>query len=490
MKKLVIIALVVLLCVGATLSFVACNKTEDDANTLNVVVLNKGYGKDWIEELKRIFEEQNPGYTVKLEAVATASDLISSHLASRDNVDDLYISVGNDWMTYAAQGKFASLDDLLEEEVDGVKIKDKVKSEYQNSIYYPAKDGSLHTYRLPWIAATGGIFYNQKFFENHPELLIEDNGERRLPETYAELVTLCNNIVNAEIYVDENSEDIEYVKPFAYTSANTDYFDYTVYTWWAQLAGEEAINEFLKYGSADNYSTTNPTYQKLKQATQMWYDLFGNSKNVVSRTDNHAAQQAFCNGEAAMMFNGDWMYNEISKYDLSADNFELALMKTPTAEGAVDDILYTIGEDQYIAIPETSSKKDLAKKFIKLMVSDQGCKVFLTKANGMLAYDCDFTADQTFYNGLNGFLKNLITVRDSYQKTFTNFVTITPGETNVNQTSKMLYLTSQIDIWGTSALRPYTSLLNGDATIDASFTTISTEMSRTWESLLRKAGIK
>ena len=74
------------------------------------------------------------------------------------------------------------------------------------------------------------------------------------------------------------------------------------------------------------------------------------------------------------------MYNEILKYDINNENFEFALMKTPVADGAVEtSITYTIGEDQYIAIPESSTKKELAKDFIKLMISVQRLRVGLNE---------------------------------------------------------------------------------------------------------------
>ena len=61
-------------------------------------------------------------------------------------------------------------------------------------------------------------------------------------------------------------------------------------------------------------------------------------------------------------------------------------MPTPVASDAKEtSITYTIGEDQYIAIPESSIKKDLAKDFIKLMVSDYGCGVFLNEAQPQIS---------------------------------------------------------------------------------------------------------
>lgn len=480
-KRLIAVIMTAVLTVLALVTLVACNK-KNDPTALNIVCLNKGYGKEWIEEIVAKWESEHEGYTVKLTAAASAGELINRNINSKNNIDDLYISVGTNWFTYARKGLFASLDDIMNDKVDGVALRDKVSSEYRNSILYPDKTGALHTYRLPWVAATGGIFYNKKMFD--------DNGWT-VPETYEQLITLCQTIVESEIDVPSSDGGLQTVAPFVYTTQNPDYFDYTVYTWWAQLAGEQAIREFTLYGSADNYNTAkSETYKKLKTATEMWYNLFSNSDNVTSGNTNDDAQLKFAKGEAAMMLSGDWMYNEINNYDVNSDNFELGIMKTPAASNAVDtDILYTIGEDQYIAIPESSIKKDLAKDFIKLIVSDYGCKVFLNKAHGLLAYNCDYTNATT-----DAFMNNLIETRASYTTRFTDYPTMPEAGSNENvlTSTRMLYLAGELNIWYTSGLRPFGDLLGSrsDYTIEKAFQTISIEAANGWDSKLSNLGLK
>lgn len=479
-KRLIALILTAALVVLSVAALAACGPKNSETE-LNVVCLNKGYGKEWIEDIAAKFEADHPGYTVNLQATASASTLISRNITSRNNVDDVYISVGADWLKYARQGLFANLDDIMNDEIDGVTLKNKVSSEYQNSILYPDRTGALHTYRLPWVAATGGIFYNQKMFE-------EQGWE--VPTTYEELVTLCQTIIDSAVDVPSSDGGLKTVAPFVYTSANPDYFDYTVYTWWAQLAGEEAIREFTLYKSADNYDVTkSDTYRKLQTATEMWYDLFKNPANVTVGVSNDDAQLKFAKGEAAMMFSGDWMYNEIANYDLNSDKFELGIMKTPAANGAVDpDILYTIGEDQYIAIPESSIKKDLAKDFVKLIVSDYGCKTFLNKAHGLLAYNCDYTNATT-----DKFMNNLIETRNSYTTRFTDYPTMPKdGSTeNVLTSTRMLYLAGSLTFWSQASLRPYGDLLNVKGyTIETAFATIATETANSWAQNMSNLGLK
>lgn len=477
--KIALILLALVMIVSSTAILAAC-KDNNDPMVLNVVALNAGYGKEWLETIAAKFEADHPGYTVNLDNVIyEAPTLINTHINSKNNVDDLYISVGNSWKTYAAQGKFASLDDLMEDTVDGVKIKDKVASAFVNSIYFPNSSGEMHTYRLPWTGEIGGIYYNKTMFE--------ENGWQ-VPETYEQLLALCQQIVDDQVTVTIGGR-VQNVTPFVYTGENIDYFDYTVYTWWAQLSGEENIRDFMEYNSPDNWdSSKKATYNNLKKATEMWQAIFGNSDYVMPNSDgmsNHTAQTNFANGYAAMMFNGGWIYNEILDYQINND-FQLALMKTPTATDAIEDIVYTIGEDQYIAIPATSTKQDLAKDFIKLMVSDYGCEVFLNQAHGVLAYKSNITAA----NVEDAYLKNMLEVKNGYSKAFTDYPTVTATE-NVLQSNKLLWLSNLINIWGVASLRPYGNLVGtGAKSVDEAFGTIATEISRQWSTWRTSAGLQ
>ena len=450
----------------------SCNKTTNDLNTLNIVCLNKGYGDTWIKNLVTEWERQNPDYKVHLEATSSASTIIQRNINSKNNTDDLYISVGNDWKTYAASGKFLSLDDLILEEVDGVQIKNKVNPEYLDSIYYQDANDETHVYRLPWTSGVGGIYYNAKMFSDN---------NWSIPTTYDELIALINTIKTANIPVAGSETDT--VKPFVYTGLNTDYFDYAVFTWWSQLAGKSAIKEFLSYENADvfDYTNKNSAYSKLYEATKLWNNIFNDKSNYVEGSagkTNHQAQQNFLNGYAAMMFNSDWLYNEMINYmddKTLPESFDLKIMKTPVAPNAVEpNSSYIVGEDQYIAIPKSTQKADLAKSFIKLMVSDYSMQNFLDNAYGLMAYSWDSSE----YTSTNNYVNSLLEYRTSLESTYTNY------------SSSPLYLSGVVDIWSTSAARPFKGLLDGTiASVEAAFETIKRNANDNWSTWLRQVGL-
>ena len=458
--------------IAACTALVGCNKTKNDANTLNIVCLNSGYGREWIDEAVEIWKSENPGYSVNLNATPDARSIITSDLAKRNNVDDVYISVGTDWKSYAAQGKLLAIDDLLEQEVDGMKIKNKVNDEYKDSIYFKDQDGSTHSYRSPWISGLGGIFYNAKMFE--------ENGWE-VPTTTDELIALCQDMVDHPKYVDPTDPTSKRIYPFSYTGANTDYFDYIVYNWWAQISGVDAINQFKQYGKEDSGkfdARNNSTYAGLKQATAVWYEIFGNSDysdpEDISR-DNHQAQKNFMQGKTAMMINGSWCYNEILSYTTShtlPSNFELKLMETPRINSTASHSAYVIGEDQYIAIPASTIKADLAKSFVKTLVSDRVLKVFYEKAHGLMAYKLSSGT----YSGTDKFMASLTAYRDSLTATYTNF------------SSSKLFLNGYVDFWGSTSGRPFLGLLQGTiANVDAAFDQIRDDVARQWSTWVEKS---
>ena len=447
----------------------SCNlfkkKKENSTTELNIVCLNLGYGREWIDDLVSVWEAENPGYKVNLTADANANAVIQKNLYSKDNVDDLYIANSKSWKTYAARGLLLELDDMLNEQVDGVKIVDKVNDEYKKSIYY-----NNHTYRLPWTSGVPGIYYNAKLFEK--------NGWS-VPTTTTDLLTLCNKIRTDEVGVIVNGkESSDYVKPFVFTGENTDYFDYAVYTWWAQLAGKDAVDNYLKYESAATFSDSNPAFKALGKALQEWKNIFGDKENYVKGSDgwsNHLAQQSFYNGYAAMMINCDWLYNEMLKYtdnNQFRSGFELKIMNTPVATGAVDThISYIVGEDQYYAIPKSTIKADLAKSFIKLMISDRGIKTFAEKAHGTLAYKstAPYSTSDIYTNSLISYLGNAT-------KRFTNW------------SESPLFLNNVIDIWTTNDLAPYTRFIDGTKTdVNDYMNEISNNARDKWNTWLTQA---
>ena len=124
------------------------NASENDTGTLNVILYDAGWGSEWLEDVIDKWESENEGYKVNLTAKYEVKTLINKHLSSKNNPDDLYIATDNGWRNYAYQGKFASLDDLRKETVDGRTVEEKVNDEFKNTLKLNVNKEE-HVYRLP-----------------------------------------------------------------------------------------------------------------------------------------------------------------------------------------------------------------------------------------------------------------------------------------------------------------------------------------------------
>ncbi len=442
---------------------------ESDKSTLNIILYNAGWGSEWLEDVITKWESENEGYKVNLTAKYEVKTLINRHLSSRNNTDDLYITTDSGWRNYAYQGKFAPLDDLMSETVDGMTVEEKVNDEFRSSLKMNVS-GEEHVYRLPWTSGFGGIYYNAKMFE--------ENGWK-VPTTTSELTALVKEIL--ENPVEVKGDDAASVKPFVYTGENTDYFDYAIFNWWMQLAGYDKVKEFYNYESAENFNWQNKdsAYSSLKTVVDYWKTLFSDvtietidesGKKTTEQTStyiggslsytNHQAQQDFFNGKAAMIFDGDWIYNETLEYGTKPDGFEMKLMKTPVFDGAKDtDVSYVIGSDQYIAIPASSKKQDLAKSFIKTMISNWSLSNFTNKSHGFLAYQ---NTDSSSIDTSNSYISSYLDVKNSVKKAATD------------DSKASIYLNGYIsNAWVASSNRPFLGLLQQSSkTVESSFDTI------------------
>ena len=450
MKKYTKLASTLLASMFVVAGLSSCGGGSGSKDTLEIVYYSAGFNETWINTLANKFEQTHEGIKVHITASYSSEQIISQHLASRNNPDDLYISTGNSWKS----------------------------NEYADSFYFTKSDGSKATYRLPFTSGIGGIFYNKKMFEeNGWDTWLKNTYSTNttgVPETYDQLIALCDKIIEKPVAVPGDPDGTAAVKPFIYAGTDTDYFDYTVFDWWGQIAGKEAIKDFLKYDSPDNFNVTkNETYNALKTATSKWNNIFGSNTGYYVEGQNTTtaanAQKSFVNGYAAMMFNGDWLYNETLNYTQTGtfENFELGLMKTPVlseAKAGSESTSYVIGEDQYIAIPASSSKKELAQEFIKLMISQEGNEVFINQAHGFLAYKADYSA----MNVEDTYMQRAIALRSSYDTKFTNF------------SNDRKFLTNNVDIWSSAANRPFLSILNGQKKLDQAFTDISTYVAANW----------
>lgn len=404
---------------------------------LRICVYDGGYGTEWIETIAADYQEKT-GIVVTPEVDSTILDRMEDQLENVSDYD-IYMSHDINWQNFAARGLLANLDDLYTREVEGTgqTFEQRVIDSAVEYSKTQGEDGQEHFYKVCYTQGAGGIVYNMDMFEQ--------NGWT-VPETYDDLVALCNEINNDAVVVEGTRQT---VKPFAWSGADRQYYwDYLVFEWWAQLAGDEKIEAYKAFvdpttnKNSTGYEVYNPNgnYKEFVEAYEMWYDLIAlNPANSTSDSYSQkliSAQAQFANGEAAMIPYAQWAKKEIEKSTDSTLEFDIAMMPTPAAYKGAEARNYLVGFGDSMIIPENTPNQELAKDFLAYMATYDACKTFVEKAEGaFLAFDYD-DVDLSELESTNTYIKSV-------------------HEKLVNSKSFHLASKNEITVWNTNIFMPW-----------------------------------
>lgn len=453
MKKplVIIIALALVAGIICSIIFIApnCGGIEDSADVLYIDLLEAGYGTDFCYEIKRIFEEQNPGKTVEITSSRTIQLSTENKILAgpkRNNVD-LFITSYSDFRSLVSRGPRAvkgydvCVEDLssLYESVDenGVKIKDKLDKSYTD---YVTMDGKY--YAVPWASGPCGFMYNKTLF---------DYFNWEIPKTVSDLEDLCEQINS------ERDAGTHGVYPIVYGGySGSSYWSYVYNTWHAQYEGYDNYRAFwegglLKEDGTYDYSNGYLVYRQegRLESLKALDRILGNEAYIMpgsSGFDHTTAQSELLLGRAAIMPTGDWVENEMKTGEnagviFKCDNVpgspltEIDYLSTPLldvvaswaeyeGQTGIDEetgldkselyqrylnaskYAFSIGFQHLAIMPSYSNAKDLAYKFLKLMVSDNGCNIFLEKAGSPSPFKMDYTDEELDQMNLSSFQKS------------------------------------------------------------------------------------
>ncbi len=456
MKKVFTFILAALIAVS-TGALVGCRpKIANDENTLEIYFLNAGYGDQFIKDLASAFEAKNEGVTV--ECWGDDLDQTAALLQSgTTNTVDLFV-VGGNMNSYAIRGEnvhpdydviLENIDEVMETEENGVKLKDK----FINDAIPKQIDG--HYYSFSWAVGATGLIYNKSKFD----ILAQSNPAIAVPNTTDELVQLCEEIKKAKeipFVFSVSTNYWEYMTRIWYMqyegAKNVENFFLGIDN------GAYSRDIFLQQGRLESLEALNALIN---------HDLGNNHDNV--NLMNFAQSQAqLIAGNGLMMVNGDWLENEMRNVaDEDQNKFEFRMMKPPVVSAlsaklsyweeagtfaeasetmsaakraeyneklsaiidyvdgtvaekpafATDDDIeivrnarnvgYTIGGNHTVGIPVYATAKELAKEFLKFMLSDEGYRIYFDATMGnQLPIKYDLENDEERWNSMSAFAKS------------------------------------------------------------------------------------
>lgn len=437
MKKIKALVMTVLLLAIPILSMGGCG-VVDNENTLNIRVWEGGYGVQWAKDLGKAFEAKNPGKKVNVEA-SMLRDKVSVELTAQpqDNKFDIIFSENPNLFKWATTKNsisgfdeaYVDLSDVYEYTPPGEDkpIKDKIYPGLYD--YYKTGD---NIYFMNWATTLFGILYNTE---------IIDGTKYSLPRTTDELIDLAKDMKA----VDQHA--------FVYSGA-TNYWNPVIETWWAQYEGTAEFDGFWEGKKDGFYSTEIFAQPGRREAVLVLEQVLENGNGYCDPLSQGypfmTAQTKFMspNSPAAMMANGVWMENEMSKI-YAVGSRPIDYMKTPVisalgiklklggasatdaqheaklreavdyADGIITEPPSGLSEAQLNAVVSArnmfylegivdmavvmsySTKIDLAKDFLKFMYSNEGIEIYAASNNGgALPVEYDFANQMDGYSAM------------------------------------------------------------------------------------------
>ena len=322
----------------------------------------------------------------------------------------------------------------LDKKEESKTIEQKIFPEFLPLMQY---NGSVRQWRgnyyaIPWVSSSAGIVVNEK--------LLKETFKLDFPRTTDELYEQVQQISAAE---EKDPRTGNTIYPIAWGGGNIKgYWEYIFEPLFAQYSGTEKYDNFYKFIPEDGDTITNgyEVYndQGLLKALEVIDDLANLDFMEVGalNKDNDAVQHNLLTGQAVFMPTGDWVANEM-KYsyadgvnniymikmpiisalgtklglDADAEKCEKALREIVTGIDNGDDnaaiisavktnvgatvtedqieavrdargIYYNQGSSHQALIPSYADAKDVAKLFLRFMMSDDAMNIFSANTTG------------------------------------------------------------------------------------------------------------
>lgn len=344
---------------------------------INVAVYAAGYGKGWIDEACRLYEEEHPEYRFKIRANSRMFDTLKTELNTDVCPSDIVLVANYDYLNLATNGKLEELSSVYDSVIPGntKTVIDVTSTEqYQKILIGENKD---RVYGIPWQDSyCSGFIYNKKMFE-------ENNWS--IPNTMDEFFELCDKMGEKGI------------TPLVYGGGQQNaYVNMVPPQWLVQYYGYDYIqNTFEKYESPQQYLDTEEGRLKAYQTlARLLKGNLSNGQKIALNGSNaftaQAAQRELIKGNAAMDICGPWFPTEMTAILKDYPNFEYGFFNLPHINADQKDkdgedtsnVNYSL-QANLLAIPSTSKHKEVAKDFLLSMYTKESYTTFVKENNGM-----------------------------------------------------------------------------------------------------------
>ncbi len=352
---------------------------ESKEGTLNICVYAAGYGREWIDDAVRIYQQANPGIEVEVEASPLALSDTKTLLENNNCPYDVVLVGADQYPTFVANGYLEDLSDMYEMTIpdSGKKVSEVVAPGLIDK--YSTAEGKI--YGITWQENyASGLVYNKKMFERY-------GWDQDLPETMDEFWAFCDKIV---------TDTQGAVTPLTYGGGDAWGYLFTNFPQWLmECYGFESYEKFLDFESPAVFEAQEAGRKKIYETIARFTKGTTSSGQQIALPGSEGAtaitsQSNFVNGQTAMQVNGPYFLTEMSEY-MQLKNFEVGFMPMPhinadkkSMDGTVDtsNVRYS-ADNGVFAVPASSKNKAEAKNFLVSMLTSESYTSFVKHCNGL-----------------------------------------------------------------------------------------------------------
>ena len=366
-----------LLTAGLAFPAVGCGeKVDNSENTLEIFVVNAGYGTQWLTDLIEEFKAQDwvkekyPQLNIPKPKGNTVSDYIPSQITAGDKVNtvDLFFSCQSIASKYTTGATY--FEDLYADVYDSVvpnesvKVKDKMNAQIYAEEAFVNSDGETKYYAMPWVNGMMGIMYNATRIEQYL------GADYVMPRTTDELIQCTADLKNANGFPKDDA-------PWLFGDGNR-YFNAPFVVWWSQYEGKE---QYLNYWNGmdedENFTNANFAQTGRLRALEVYEDLIdrplGNNHKYSTSKGTFDNQKYFLSGRAGIFMPiGDWLMTETSS---SIDKLDtIKMLKMPVISSIVETLSFWTEADGVLYDSLTAAQKQAYDSKLACIVqcSDDG----------------------------------------------------------------------------------------------------------------------
>lgn len=282
------------------------------------------------------------GVNVSLEYNTLAHEVFQPMLVAGNPPDIVMVQFGFfNYFQAIQEGAFQDASSYLDVKVNG---SDKTVREIANPDIVDAVAVDGKNYLLSCNENVGGLYYNQKMFDEHGW---------SVPTTWDEFTALCEQIKQAGI------------APIAFPGMYPYYFDCFLFPQILSLGdGTQTLRDY------NNLEPGFWTSDAVKEAMQRVEYLRDNGyflDNMIGLSHTET-QMEFINGNVAIVCCGSWLETEMA--DSWPDDFDLRFMITPAADNADDEKFIQLSGHLF-AFPADAKNKEWNAEFLAAYFSEQ-----------------------------------------------------------------------------------------------------------------------